>query len=159
MADFIESKNSPGRRSTRVDLTPMVDLGFLLITFFIFTMAMSKPMGLKIFLPKSVPDSERTTIPESGALTILLGRDRQVYYYEGRDPQFMQRVNENEIRQVIQDKKKKSDPEKFRVLIKPGKESDFHTLVHLLDEMTINEVKKYAMVDIDPAEYSVMEKK
>src|SRR4030095_1980948 len=110
MAEFIDSGKKTGKRSTRVDLTPMVDLGFLLITFFIFTTAMSKPTGLKIILPKSVPDSIKIKTPESGALTILLAGEGRIYYYEGADPQLMHMSGEKEIREIILYKKKRKDP-------------------------------------------------
>jgi biopolymer transport protein ExbD len=72
------------KMSIRGDLTPMGDLGFLLITFFIFTTIMSQPTAMKLFLPKDAdkPD-EQNKIKESGALTILLGGDNTVFYYEG----------------------------------------------------------------------------
>jgi biopolymer transport protein ExbD len=159
MAEIIDSGKKSGKRSTRVDLTPMVDLGFLLITFFIFTTAMSKPTGLKIYLPKSVPDSSRIKIPRSGALTILLAGNNQIYYYEGDDPRLMHIASEKEIREVILNKKRRTDPEKFTVIIKPGRNSNFHSLVGIMDEMTINEVQHYAMVDLDPIEYNSMQQK
>jgi biopolymer transport protein ExbD len=158
MAAFIDSGKKKGKRSTRVDLTPMVDLGFLLITFFIFTTALSKPTGLKIYLPKSVTDNEKTPTPESGALTILIAGDRQIYYYEGADPLQMHLAALNAIRNIIIDKKKRTSPEKFMVIIKPGRESNFHSLVNIMDEMAINGVKHYAMVDPEPVEYSLMSK-
>src|SRR6516165_3765516 len=71
--------------STRVDLTPMVDLGFLLITFFIFTTSMSRAKALAIRLPKDVPDTFKVKQPASGALTVLLTGNDQAYYYEGDD--------------------------------------------------------------------------
>jgi biopolymer transport protein ExbD len=157
MAEIISSGNKSGKLSTRVDLTPMVDLGFLLITFFIFTTAMSKPTGLKIFLPKSVPDTLRQPTPASGALTLLLSANKRIFYYEGNDPRQMHPVVANAIRQVILDKKKRTNPEKFMVIIKPGKDSNFETLVNVIDEMTIDNVKRYAMVDLDPAEYNQMQ--
>jgi biopolymer transport protein ExbD len=159
MAEIIESGKKSCKRSTRVDLTPMVDLGFLLITFFIFTTAMSKPTGLKIFLPIPVPDNERVKTPESGALTILIAGENKIYYYEGADPHQLQLTDLSKIRSLIMDKKKRTDPEKFMVIIKPGKDSDFKTLIHIMDEMTINEVKRYAMVDIDPVENNLLQQR
>lgn len=157
MAEIIGSGNKSGKLSTRVDLTPMVDLGFLLITFFIFTTTMSKPTGLKIFLPESVPDALRQPTPASGALTLLLAADNRIFYYEGNDPGQMHPMEANAIRNIILDKKKRTNPEKFMVIIKPGKDSNFETLINVIDEMTIDNVKRYAMVDLDPAEYKQMQ--
>jgi biopolymer transport protein ExbD len=156
MAELIDSRKKSNKRSTRVDLTPMVDLGFLLITFFIFTTTMSKPTGLKIFLPKAVPDSLQNQTPASGALTVLLAANNIFYYYEGADLKKIRSANSNELRTVILDKKKRTAPAKLMVIIKPGKDADFESIVNVMDEMTIDDVKRYAMVDIDPGEYSMM---
>ena len=83
-------KKGPGvkkakKLSTRIDMTPMVDLGFLLITFFIFTTTMSSPTTLKLNMPKDTDkEEEQNKAKESGALTIMLGKGNQVYYYEGQ---------------------------------------------------------------------------
>ncbi|MBP9104657.1 MAG: biopolymer transporter ExbD, partial [Chitinophagaceae bacterium] len=82
-------KKGPGvkkakKLSTRVDMTPMVDLGFLLITFFIFTATMSTPTTLDLNMPKDVDDDKKKTeVKQSGVLTLMLGKGNQVYYYEG----------------------------------------------------------------------------
>ena len=82
-------KKGPGvkkakKLSTRVDMTPMVDLGFLLITFFVFTATMTTPTTLDLNMPKDIKDEkEQTEAKESGVLTIMLGKGNQVYYYEG----------------------------------------------------------------------------
>jgi len=57
---------------------------------------------------------------------------------------------------VIIDKKKSTNPEDFVVVIKPGPESTYKNVVDILDEMTINEVKRYAMVDLFPIERQMM---
>ena len=89
-------KKGPGvkkakKLSTRVDMTPMVDLGFLLITFFVFTATMSSPTALDLNMPKDVnDDKDKTEVKQSSTLTIMLGKGNQVYYYEG-----MLEVNES----------------------------------------------------------------
>src|SRR5882724_4781574 len=69
--------------STRVDMTPMVDLGFLLITFFIFTATLSSPATMDLNMPKDTKKEDETKIKQSGALTIMLGKNDEVFYYEG----------------------------------------------------------------------------
>jgi biopolymer transport protein ExbD len=158
-------KKGPGvkkskKLSTRVDLTPMVDLGFLLITFFIFTTTMSAPTAMKLFLPKDTEKpEEQNKIKESGALTIMLSKNNTIYYYEGTlDPQGknFQSTNFKQIRDVIINKKRSTKPEDFVVVIKPGPESTYKNTVDILDEMTINEVKRYAMVDLFPIEQQLI---
>jgi|SRR5690606_31160225 len=166
-------KKGPGvkkskKLSTRIDLTPMVDLGFLLITFFIFTTTMSKPKTMEINMPykdKEKKDKE-TEIKKSTALTVILGADHNVYYYEGigddpDNPPVVEATkfkNTDGIRDVIIKKKKdvealkqsgalKAD-DRMTVLIKPDDKSTYDDLVNILDEMNINDVRTYAIVDI-----------
>jgi len=150
-------KKGPGvkkakKLSTRVDLTPMVDLGFLLITFFIFTTTMSQPTAMKLFLPKDTEKpEEQNKIKESAALTVILGDKNAIYYYEGTllpDGSNFKSSNYKDIRGIIIDKKKRTNPEDFMVLIKPTDQSTYKNTVDLLDEMTINEVKRYATLDL-----------
>lgn len=82
-------KGKPKKLSTRIDLTPMVDLGFLLITFFMLATTLSKPQTMEIAMPskEKVPESEMTQVKNSRAVTVILDKDNAVYYYEGtRDP-------------------------------------------------------------------------
>lgn len=117
---------------------------------------MSKPTGLKFFLPKSVLDKDRLNTPESGALTLLLANNNSVYYYEGADPRKMHMAAGNEVRNIILDKKNRTTPDKFMVIIKPGKDSNFESVVNVMDEMTIDGVKRYALADVDQGEYALM---
>jgi biopolymer transport protein ExbD len=193
-------KKGPGvkkakKLSTRVDMTPMVDLGFLLITFFIFTATMSSPKAMDLRMPKDVNDPKKQTeVKESGALTIMLGKGNQVYYYEGKlkeDGSNFKQTTFKGVRDVIINKRKEvmakhihdldkpesackdmqeeakkiGDPDwkngcldrDFVVIIKPDKEATYRNTVDILDEMTINGVKTYAMVKIFDQEYQLIQ--
>jgi biopolymer transport protein ExbD len=190
-------KKGPGvkkakKLSTRVDMTPMVDLGFLLITFFVFTATMSSPTTLDLNMPKDIKDpKDQTEAKESGVLSIMLGKGDQVYYYEGKlevgaGVNNFKQTTFKEIRKVIIDKKKevmgkhvhdatcekiqqkakeKGDPDwkdacldrDFVVIIKPDKDATYKNTVDILDEMTINQVKIYAMVKILDQEYQLIQ--
>jgi len=178
-------KKGPGvkkakKLSTRVDMTPMVDLGFLLITFFIFTATMTTPTTVKLNVPKDTEKKdEEQKIKQSGALTIMLGKENQVYYYEGElDPKGanFKQTTFTGIRDIIINKKKSviasyvRDPkceeekraegkpiedcktEDFMVIIKPTVDATYKNTVDLLDEMTINQVDRYALVKIADTE-------
>ena len=167
-------KKGPGvkkakKLSTRVDMTPMVDLGFLLITFFIFTTTMSTPSTMKMYMPKDEKDPKnQTEVKESGALTILLGKDNALYYYEGKlmeDGSNFKSTTYKEVRDEIIKKKKevmengqrlgypKDTLDKdFFVMIKPNSEATYKNTVDILDEMTINQVHRFGLIDISEDE-------
>ena len=150
-------KKGPGvkkgkKMSTRVDLTPMVDLGFLLITFFIFTTTMSQPTAMNLPLPKDTdkPD-EQNKAKESGALTLMPSKNETVYYYEGilaPDASNFKQTTMKQIRDVIIQKKRSTPEKDLVIVIKPSPESTYKDLVDILDEMLINDIKRYALVDI-----------
>ena len=184
-----DHKKGPGvkkakKLSTRVDMTPMVDLGFLLITFFVFTTTMQSPTALPLNLPKDIKDpKDQTEVKESGVLTIMLGKNNHVYYYEGKllpDGSNFKSTNFKEIRDEIIKKKNEviarynPDPaceakakaenkpisncadKDFVVIIKPSKDATFKNTVDILDEMSINQVRTYAMVKIFDEEYQLI---
>jgi biopolymer transport protein ExbD len=172
-------KKGPGvkkakKLSTRIDMTPMVDLGFLLITFFIFTATMSTPTTMRLIMPKDEKDPEQQTeVKQSGALTILMGKNNQVYYYEGQmeaDGSNFQSSNYAGIREVIQ--KKRTDVMQLGrslgyhqdsldrdlvVVIKPNTDATYKNTVDILDEMTINNIRRFAIVDITDQEKQAIE--
>jgi biopolymer transport protein ExbD len=159
--------------STRIDLTPMVDLGFLLITFFMYTTTMAKPKTMEINMPykdEKLTDEEKNKIKNSVALTVLLSKSHRIYYYEGigddpnNPPPYVATTfsPKKGIREAIINKKKSVDQlkasgaltgkDQLTVLIKPDTTSTYSDLVNILDEMNINDVKVYAIIDISPVE-------
>ena len=153
-------KKGPGvkkskKQSTRVDLTPMVDLGFLLITFFIFTTTVSQPTSMNLNMPKDTKDRDLDTkVKESGSLTLLLGKQNVIYYYYGSDPATMQTTGYKNVRDIILKKKQSTPSSDLFIIIKPDKDATYKNAVDILDEMDINDIPRYAMVDPTPDEYS-----
>lgn len=159
-----------GRRSkklsTRVDMTPMVDLGFLLITFFMLTTTMSKPKALPLVMPA---DGDATPVAESKSLTLLVDKNNRVAWYEGltvRDGQFpvLGRSDfsvETGIGNVIRDKQRRvakayGDADELVVMIKVAEGGSYRNMVDALDEMKINRVARYAVVDITAEEVKML---
>lgn len=144
--------NGSKKKSTKVDLTPMVDLGFLLITFFIFTTTMCQSKVLGLDMPH---DGKSTPIKNSAALTILLGANNEVFYYEGElQPKGnnVKTTSFKEIRNVIIEKKRTTDPKFLYIIIKPTDGSNYRNVVDMLDEMTVNVIKSYSIGDVDEVE-------
>lgn len=154
------SKKGPGvkkgkKHSTKVDLTPMVDLGFLLITFFIFTTTVQQPTSMNLNMPKDTKDQkDDMKVKESGSLTLLLGKQNVVYYYFGNDPSTMKTTNYKDVRDIILQKKKSTPAKDLFIIIKPDKDATYKNAVNILDEMDINQIDRYAMVDPTPDEYA-----
>jgi len=163
-------KSNPG-----VDLTAMVDLAFLLITFFILTTTLSKPQSMNLALPDE-PKADDPIPPETPAwrtLTIVLGSNDKLVWYVGQtegslDGPAVSTYGKAGIRDLILNKKKGvdarnqaegADLEKsgITIIIKPSEKSNYKNFVDILDEMAITGVKKYATVDITPADIKLLE--
>lgn len=163
------AKNNKGKRlnkkSTRVDLTPMVDLGFLLLTFFVFTTTMARPAIMNIVQPKDSDNS--TAIPQSCALTVLLDSDNKIFYYEGlqQDNAVLKETNFSTegLRQVLLQKKAavqkiKGSADEMVLILKMTDESSYKNFVDVVDEVQITGVKHYFMAEPDAADKMLLQK-
>ena len=150
------------KKSTRVDMTPMVDLGFLLITFFMLTTTLAQPKTMELSMPRN--DGDSMPLPAQKALTVILGPDNRIAWYEGTGndhaspPQvrFTSYANHEGIRDVIIRKRAAVfafyHKNELMVLIKAGKKSTYKNVVDIMDEILINKVDRYALVDINQEE-------
>ncbi|RYD97933.1 MAG: biopolymer transporter ExbD [Sphingobacteriales bacterium] len=163
-----------GKAAPAVDLTPMVDLGFLLIAFFMFTTTMSKPFAMDIQMPYKGEELDKPTlIKASTAMTLLLGKDHQLHYYEGMPEANLEdklRVSgfegRNNIRDKIAEKKAAINTlvakgeleagDHLVVMIKASDRATTDDLVKVLDEMAISKVPVYALTDISADEWALI---
>lgn len=146
----------PVKHQLRIDMTPMVDLGFLLISFFVITTELSKPIAMPLAMPK---DGKGTDLGESYAFTVLLGARGDAWYYYGN---WEEAVAKNAVlplnstvalRQKIQERQQwldvhpgKEGRDGLMVLVKSTPDASYKQVVDVLDEMSINQVKKYAVI-------------
>lgn len=77
-------KKRAKKQSTRVDMTPMVDLAFLLLTFFVLTSTFNKPKSMELSLPADPPPGSPPPPEVKKGLTFLLTKDDKIFWYYGQ---------------------------------------------------------------------------
>lgn len=192
-------KKRAKKQSTRIDMTPMVDLAFLLLTFFVLTATFSKPKSMELTFPAPPPPDQKPDEIKKG-ITFLLSKDNRIFYYEG---QFRAAPDEkgpatelkelsfdqNSLHKYLLDKSKdmhekikaldakfkagqladttfkrmvrevKADKESYTYLIKTDEEATYKNVIDIIDELNVNVVGKYVMVDIMKPEYDLVKAK
>lgn len=192
-------KKRAKKQSTRVDMTPMVDLAFLLLTFFVLTATFSKPKTMELTFPANEPDPDPK--PIKNGITFLLTQDDRIFYYEGEfkaadDPVKGLKTTLSELSfsqaslhkylleknkdmhaniRVLNEKHKnnqlpdttfkrlvreaKADKDSYTFLIKTDDKATYKNVIDVIDELNINVVGKYVMVDIMKPELDLINEK
>ncbi|SEH76395.1 Biopolymer transport protein ExbD [Paenimyroides aquimaris] len=161
------------KQNAGVDLTAMVDLAFLLITFFMLTTSLSKPQSMDLTMPDKLEEPDPTKIQDAKAsktMTILIGKDRKLKYYMGLLKEPYQGVGPTDtpygkegIRQVILQKMANlraaghEGKDGIVVLIKATEDATYTDMIDILDEMAITGVEIYALQDMTEDEKAVMQ--
>jgi biopolymer transport protein ExbD len=159
---IIEQHKPKSRRifhSLKIDMTPMVDLGFLLITFFIFTTHMGEAKGLKLYMPADGPGGETG---ETSTLTAILAGGNKIAVYSGS---WIKASGNNAVRYMefaglrsrIKQQRETMQaaglkPADLMLLIKPSEKATFSNTVDALDEAMISVVGRYAIINITKEE-------
>jgi biopolymer transport protein ExbD len=195
-------KKRAKKLSTRIDMTPMVDLAFLLLTFFVLTATFNKPKSMELTFPAPPPPDQKPDEIKKG-ITLLLTRDDRVFYYEG---EFRAEANEKGPKTELQEldfsqdskkslhkylleknkpmheqimalkakhdnnqlpdstfkrlvKERKADKESYTYLIKTDDQATYKNVIDVIDELNVNVVGKYVMVDILKSELDLVNEK
>lgn len=149
------------KQNSKVDLTAMVDLAFLLITFFMLTTTLSKPQSMNLGLPDKDPDKDKNIdvkVDENRTLTILMGANNKVKIFRGflATPKLAPKTvvyGKDGLRKDLLEQKKAvleytgNKDKGMIVIIKPSKKSNYRNLVDVLDEMAITGIPTYAIVN------------
>lgn len=192
-------KKRAKKQSTRIDMTPMVDLAFLLLTFFVLTATFSKPKSMELTFPAPPPPEQKVDEVKNG-ITFLLTKDDRIFYYEGQfraaDDEKGTKTTLSELNfsqeslhkyllgknKSMQDKIRvldvkhknkqledttfkrmvkevKADKESYTYLIKTDDKATYKNVIDIIDELNVNVVGKYVMVDILKPEMDLVNEK
>ncbi|WP_264531440.1 ExbD/TolR family protein [Flavobacterium sp. N502540] len=163
------------KQNSKVDLTAMVDLAFLLITFFMLTTSLSKPQSMDLSLPDKDPNDKTppVKVDENRTMTVMVGENNKLVYYMGLlaspkvGPKDIAYGKDGIRRELLKQKKEVlaysasiGKPKNgIIVIIKPTKKSTYRNLVDMLDEMAITGVDTYAIVpEFTPEETKLIDK-
>jgi len=153
------------KASTRIDLTAMVDLAFLLITFFILTTTLLKPKAMDLAMPDKDEQKDQLPVPASRTMTILLGSNDKVEWYmgePGKSAPTVDNFGKNGLRKALNENYKKvkeaSGGKEMIVLVKPSDKSNYGNMVAALDELNIANIQIHAIVDITQPEIDELKK-
>ena len=152
-----------------VDLTPMVDLAFLLITFFMLVTTFNKPNVMDLGLPAKPRDQQKppdTEIDLTNSISLIIGKDNRIFYHQLAPSELAVETlqettfDRNGITKVIEQAKARAkDQTKFTVIIKPTDDAVYKNFVDILDEMAITKNEIYGITDVKKPEQAVYDQK
>ena len=157
-----DGKKRSKKMSTKVDMTPMVDLAFLLITFFMLATTLTKQQKFDFAVPPDIKDpKEQPELKASNAITIILGKEDMVYWYvmnqDGSTDFHESDFSSDGIRATLLERKKKIGND-LNVVIKPMNDSKYKNLIDIVDELAILGIGKKALVDVTAEDIKLVQK-
>ncbi len=141
-----KGKSKTHRRPVGIDMTPMVDLAFLLLTFFVMTSTLMNPKAIEMNMPATDVTEPRPPIDHKKVLNLVLGKDNAVYWYvgmPGSEPAQTGFAHAG-VRKLLLEKNREIS--KMYVLVKPSDESRYQNTVDVLDELAIAGITRYSLV-------------
>lgn len=161
MAQMVTGTSAGKRKAPLIDLTPMVDLAFLLIAFFMLTTTLMENNAMILHMPIATPDP--APVNPDRLITILVGSNNTVWYYNGSELKDAEKTNytNSGLRAVLYENKQRVftrfGAEKGLIcLIKLSDEANYQNMIDVLDEMEICDVATYAIQNITPAEKELL---
>ncbi|MBN1398267.1 MAG: biopolymer transporter ExbD [Bacteroidetes bacterium] len=133
-------KNPAIKRHTglRIDMTPMVDVAMLLMTFFMLTAVFSKPQAMELILPK---DKNPIPVSENKLVTLFIDHNSKIYTQNGNSSDIFHLPFEKLRNELINLKNRKPD---IVALIKIDRRARYQSMVDILDELNCTEIDKFS---------------
>lgn len=143
------SKRKPKKRmNIRIDMTPMVDVAFLLLTFFMLTTVFRKPQTIEINLP---PSNQKVEMAESNLMTLRIDEKSDVFWNLGIEKPH--KLEFKDLRNFLNDQGQKNP--RLVILVKIDRKSKYGNMIEVLDELNLANLTRFSispMTDIDKKE-------
>ena len=139
------------RLGVRIDMTPMVDVAFLLLTFFMLTTSMRRPQTMEINLP---PGKAIVEVAQSNLLTLLVKENGTIYWTIGMDPP--QKVDFKDFGSLIRQKNQQN--QRLITLIKVDRKGKYHYMVDIMDELNLANVNRFSLAPMTDADKLILQK-
>jgi biopolymer transport protein ExbD len=146
-ADVVESKShkkgkkKKKRAGVRIDMTPMVDVAMLLLTFFMMTTVFNKPQTMELNLP---PDEKQTVeVAASLLLTVRVAPNLAIYWTMGNEPTALKKIGFKELRPLLIDKLR--DNPKLITLVQIDREAKYNDMVDVIDELNLANITRFSI--------------
>nr|WP_314495365.1 biopolymer transporter ExbD [uncultured Chryseobacterium sp.] len=167
MAEIIAQEKSGGRqkkKNVKIDMTPMVDLNFLLLMFFMFTSSFSKPNVMDLGLPGKGEHTPKIQIGDKNQITFIIGENNRIFYHQSNATDLTEAglketdYNGVNVSKIISTAYEKAPvKENFTIIVKPTDESNYKNFVDMMDNISISKKERYGISDIKPWEKKIYE--
>jgi biopolymer transport protein ExbD len=146
-----QKKHKKKRMAVRIDMTPMVDVAFLLLTFFMLTTVFNAPQTMEINLP---PQEAKVEVAESNLLNLRVGADGGIYWSMGSE--VPKKIAFNQVRPLVTERSKAND--KLITLIRVDREGTYSMLVDIMDELNLANITRFSLAPFEQADKDLISK-
>jgi len=170
MAEVITQEKSGGKQKKKpikIDMTPMVDLNFLLLMFFMFTSSFSKPNVMDLGLPGKDPNPipfNDIVIDQRNQITFIIGENNRIFYHQSNEKDLTDTglketdYNGVNVSKIISNAYEKAPKKEiFTIIVKPTDDANYKNFVDMMDNISISKKERYGISDIKPWEKKVYE--
>ncbi len=148
-----KGKRKKRRVGVRIDMTPMVDVCMLLLTFFMLTTVFNKPQTMELNLP---PDDKVTVeVQESALLTLRIDKDFQIYWQQGSVPK-LEKVAFKDLRSFLIERLRNNP--KLITLVKVDRDATYENMVDVMDELNLANITRFSLAPLQDADKKLMSK-
>lgn len=139
------------RVGIHIDMTPMVDIAFLLLTFFMLTSVFSRPQTMEINLP---PSDIPVEVAESNLLTLRVMQDGGIFWNMGVEAP--EQIAFKDLRQFLDERNRTNS--KLITLIKVDPKAKYHHMVDVMDELELAHVNRFSLAPMSPKDIEAVQK-